>query len=93
MGLAVCSTGVFICQSSTISHIADNITEGRSLATGIYYLSYYAGGAAGAWVAGLAFEGWAWGGSVASIIAFQGLAGVIALTFLRMPAPAARPAS
>ena len=93
LGLALSSCGVFICQSATISHIADTVTEGRSLATGMYYLSYYAGGAAGAWVAGLAFEGWAWGGSVASIIAFQGLAGVIALTFLRMPAPAARPAS
>jgi len=82
-GLAVCSTGVFICQSSTISHIADNVTEGRSLATGIYYLSYYAGGAAGTWIAGVAFEGWAWSGSVLAIIAFQCVAAGIAVAFLR----------
>jgi predicted MFS family arabinose efflux permease len=87
-GLALSSCGVFICQSATISHIADTVKEGRSLATGIYYLSYYAGGAAGAWVAGLAFEGWGWSGSVLSIILFQALAACIALTFLRRPAPA-----
>jgi MFS transporter, YNFM family, putative membrane transport protein len=91
-GLAVCSCGVFICQSATISHIADTVTEGRSLATGIYYLSYYAGGAFGSWVAGLAYEGWNWGGAVLSIIVFQVLAGLIAVTFLRptiiLPTPA-----
>jgi predicted MFS family arabinose efflux permease len=83
VGLAVCSSAVFICQSATISHIADNVTEGRSLATGIYYFSYYAGGAAGSWIAGLAFEGWFWPGSVLSIILFQMLAAGIALTKLR----------
>ena len=31
LGLAACSTGVFICQSATIGHIADSVTEGRSL--------------------------------------------------------------
>ena len=90
VGLAVCSCGVFICQSATISHIADSVTEGRSLATGIYYLSYYAGGAAGAWLAGLAYEGWGWAGSVRVIIGFQGLAALIAVGFLREPVAGAR---
>ncbi|RFO95732.1 MFS transporter [Rhodoferax lacus] len=92
-GLALSSCGVFICQSATISHIADTVTEGRSLATGIYYLSYYAGGAAGAWIAGLAFEGWGWSGSVLSIILFQGLAAAIALCFLRPRAGAVQAGS
>lgn len=83
LGLAVCSSGVFICQSATISHIAANVKEGRSLATGIYYFSYYAGGAVGSWVAGLAYEGWSWGGSVISIILFQILAVTIAVTYLQ----------
>lgn len=91
-GLALSSCGVFICQSATISHIADNVTEGRSLATGIYYLSYYAGGAAGAWLAGLAFEGWHWPGSVLAIILFQLLAAGIAVTNLR-PLPRTAPAA
>jgi len=92
-GLAVCSCGVFICQSATISHIADNVTEGRSLATGLYYLSYYAGGAAGTWLAGLAFESWNWGGAVLVIILFQALAAGIALLFLRPQAPTRRNAT
>ncbi|MEO7105746.1 MAG: MFS transporter [Rhodoferax sp.] len=83
IGLAVCSCGVFICQTATISHIAVNVTEGRSLATGIYYLCYYAGGAVGSWVAGIAFEAWSWKGSVLSIIVFQILAATIAVKFLR----------
>jgi len=90
VGLAVSSCGVFICQSATISHIADNVTEGRSLATGLYYLSYYAGGAAGTWIAGLAFEGWNWSGAVLVIILFQALAAGIALGFLRRPPPGRR---
>jgi len=92
-GLAVCSCGVFICQSATISHIADNVTEGRSLATGLYYLSYYAGGAAGTWLAGLAFDSWNWGGAVLVIILFQALAAGIALLFLRPQAPTRRNAT
>jgi predicted MFS family arabinose efflux permease len=67
------------------------VTEGRSLATGIYYLGYYAGGASGAWIAGLAFEGWHWGGSVLSIIVFQGLACAIALRYLQPQRTAAAP--
>ena len=76
-GLAICSTGVFLCQSATISGIAKNVTEGRSLATGIYYLSYYAGGATGSWLAGIAFESHGWGGSVAVIALFQAIAASI----------------
>lgn len=90
VGLTVCSTGVFICQSATISAIAQNVKEGRSLATGLYYMSYYAGGAAGTLVAGLAFEAWGWSGSVASIALMQGLAGVIAVLVWRPSAQGAR---
>lgn len=83
VGLAICSSGVFICQSATISHIADRVTEGRSLATGLYYMSYYAGGAAASWIAGLAFERQGWLGSVAAVAAFQCLAAVLAVATLR----------
>lgn len=92
-GLALSSCGVFVCQSATISHIADNVTQGRSLATGLYYLSYYAGGAAGTWVAGSAYEGWGWAGAVLAIVAFQAVAAGIALGFLRPPAPGQRRAA
>lgn len=87
LGLTVCSSGIFICQSATLSAIAHTISEGRSLATGLYYLCYYAGGAAGSVVAGLAFEAWAWEGAVISIALIQALAAAIALSFWRQPAP------
>lgn len=70
-GLAVCSTGVFLCQSATIGSIARNVSEGRSLATGIYYMSYYLGGAVGTWLAGLAFEAGGWSGAVLTIVLVQ----------------------
>ena len=85
VGLAVCSTGIFICQSATISTIASNVSEGRSLATGLYYMSYYAGGAAGTLVAGMAFEGWGWPGSVLCIALIQAVAIVIAAMVWRLP--------
>ncbi len=85
VGLAVCSTGIFICQSATISTIATNVSEGRSLATGLYYMSYYAGGAAGTLVAGMAFEGWGWTGSVLCIALIQAIAIVIAAMVWRQP--------
>ena len=89
VGLAVCSTGVFLCQSATIGAIAKSVTEGRSLATGIYYMSYYAGGAIGAWVAGMAYEGWGWSGSVLTIALAQTLAAAIVAVVWRQPANSA----
>lgn len=88
VGLAVCSTGVFLCQSATISAIAKSMTEGRSLATGIYYMSYYAGGAVGAWVSGIAYEDWGWNGTVLTIALVQTLAAFIVALVWRRPAPA-----
>jgi predicted MFS family arabinose efflux permease len=90
LGLALSSTGVFICQSATMSFIADSVSVGRSLATGLYNTSYYAGGAIGAGVAGLAYEGWGWGGSVLSIGLIQGLAAGVALFGWRQPAVGSR---
>lgn len=83
IGLTVCSSGIFLCQSATISAISKNVTEGRSLATGIYYMSYYAGGAVGTWGAGLAFERWGWHGSVATIALVQVLAAVMVVAVWR----------
>lgn len=90
VGLTVCSTGVFLCQSATISAISKNVTEGRSLATGIYYMSYYAGGAVGTWCAGLAFERWGWSGSVMTIALVQALAAAIVISIWHQPAQASR---
>lgn len=77
-GLTLCSSAIFICQAAAVSAIAHHVSEGRSLASGLYYMAYYGGGAAGAWMAGLAFEAYGWGGSVASMIVAQAIAAIAA---------------
>jgi len=85
VGLAISSTGVFLCQSATIGAIAKTVTQGRSLATGMYYFCYYAGGAAGSWLAGLAYESYGWHGSVAIIVLFQLTGATIVTLVWRAP--------
>lgn len=77
-GLAICSSAIFICQAATVSAIAERVKEGRSLASGLYYMAYYGGGAVGTWVAGLAFEAHGWSGSVTVMVLAQSLAAVTA---------------
>ena len=60
VALTVMSCGVFVTQSATITYIAVNVKEGRSLASGLYYMSYYIGGSLGAWVCGLAYTHGHW---------------------------------
>ena len=74
MGLAIMSSGVFITQSATISYIAVNVKKGRSLASGLYYMSYYAGGTIGAWVCGLAYAKGQWTLTVWVLLGVQVLA-------------------
>ncbi|MEY4100133.1 MAG: hypothetical protein RL300_1304 [Pseudomonadota bacterium] len=85
VGLTVCSMGVFICQSATISAISRTVTEGRSLATGLYYMCYYAGGAVGTWGTGMAFECWGWDGSVTTIALVQAFSAVMVLSIWGPP--------
>lgn len=72
--LAVMSSGVFITQSATITYISANVTEGRSLASGLYYMSYYIGGSLGAWICGLAYSHNGWHATVWVLLGVQVLA-------------------
>ncbi len=78
MGLGVMSSGVFVTQSATISYIAVNVKQGRSLASGLYYLFYYAGGTLGAWICGLVYAYGQWRLTVWILLLVQGLALLIA---------------
>ena len=64
--------------AATVSAIAERVKEGRSLASGLYYMAYYGGGAVGTWVAGLAFEAHGWNGSVTVMVLAQSLAAIAA---------------
>ena len=78
IGLTVMSSGVFITQSATIGYIATNVSEGRSLASGLYYMGYYAGGTAGAWACGLAYAYGEWSATVTLLVVVQIIALLIA---------------
>ncbi|MEZ2693445.1 MFS transporter [Psychrobacter sp. Ps2] len=74
IGLTIMSSGVFITQAATISYIAINVKKGRSLASGLYYMFYYAGGTIGAWLCGLAYEKGQWQLTVWLLLFIQVLA-------------------
>ncbi len=78
IGLGIMSSGVFVTQSATISYIAVNVKQGRSLASGLYYLFYYAGGTLGAWLCGLAYVYGQWRFTVWLLLLVQVLALLIA---------------
>lgn len=71
VGLTVMSSGVFITQSATISYIASHVSEGRSLASGLYYMGYYGGGSVGAWACAIAYKHGQWSYTVMIILAVQ----------------------
>lgn len=74
IGLTIMSSGVFITQSATISYIASHTKEGRSLASGLYYMGYYGGGSVGAWVCAIAYAHGGWLYAVLTIFGVQLLA-------------------
>jgi YNFM family putative membrane transporter len=72
IGLAVCSSAVFVCQSSSTSylqHAAPLAT--RSSAAGLYVAFYYLGGSVGGELPGLLWRWAGWPGCVALVIGAQ----------------------
>lgn len=78
LGLAIMSSGVFITQAATISYIAVNVKKGRSLASGLYYMGYYAGGTMGAWLCGIAYARGQWSLTIWLLLYVQVLALLVA---------------
>ncbi|PIT08455.1 MFS transporter [Snodgrassella alvi] len=83
LALAIMSSGIFITQSSTITYISANVTEGRSLASGLYYMCYYAGGFAGSVLCGHAFENGDWFMTAVTLISAQLMAMLIGGVLMR----------
>ncbi len=71
VGLIIMSSGVFISQATTISHISQHVNQGRSLASGLYYMCYYTGGSIGAWVCGISYTYFGWSGVVFTVVLLQ----------------------
>jgi predicted MFS family arabinose efflux permease len=80
-GLALCCTGVFVAQSAASSYIGEATSEARAAAVGLYVMFYYAGGSAGAMLAGPLWSRGGWPACVALIACAQAITIGLALRF------------
>jgi YNFM family putative membrane transporter len=67
-GLSLCSSGIFVCQTATASHMGLVAGKARASASGLYASFYYAGGAAGAFIPGLFWKLGGWPATVGFIV-------------------------
>jgi predicted MFS family arabinose efflux permease len=82
-GLAICSSGVFVCQSVAKSYVGVVAKHGRSSASGLYVCFFYVGGSVGAILPGLVWSFGGWSACVALTVTVQLITGALALTFWR----------
>ncbi len=86
LGLALVSTGTFIAQTATQSHLRVAApAEARVTAAGVYLTCYYIGGTAAGVVPGAFWALGKWPACVAFIVAMQAVALAIALVGWRAP--------
>jgi MFS family permease len=81
IGLAICSAGVFVCQSAAKSYVGIVAGRARSSAAGLYVACFYIGGSVGAILPGFVWSFGGWHACVALIVTIQLLSAAIALTF------------
>ncbi|MGD0868515.1 MAG: MFS transporter [Bryobacteraceae bacterium] len=79
LGLALCSTGVFIGHSSASSYIGTAAEDSRAAAVGLYVMFYYIGGSAGSALSGIFWNRGGWPACVALVATVQVLTIAIAL--------------
>jgi predicted MFS family arabinose efflux permease len=88
-GLTLLSTGVFISQTASQSHLrVASPPEARVTAAGLYLTCYYLGGTAAGVLPGAFWALGKWPACVAFIVSMQGVALTIALIGWRAPDPA-----
>jgi YNFM family putative membrane transporter len=89
LGLGCIAGGMFTGYTATQLGVSDVARVDRGAATALYFGIYYAAGALGAYLPGLAWEAWGWLG-----VAIAGLAALaVAAAALGIAAPALRQAS
>jgi predicted MFS family arabinose efflux permease len=89
LGLSLLSTGVFVAQTASQSHLRVAAPPGaRVTAAGVYITFYYLGGTAAGVVPGIFWALGKWPACVAFIVAMQLVALSIALVGWRVPKPA-----
>ncbi len=81
LGITLCSSGVFVCQTVTNRTIGVVAGKSRASAVGLYVTFYYLGGFVGSVVPGFL---WGWGGWTACAFFIFGILGLSALFTLRV---------
>ena len=74
LGLACIAGAMFTGYTATQLGVSDVARVDRGAATALYFGIYYAGGALGAYVPGLAWQEWGWGGVATAGFLALGLA-------------------
>ena len=79
LGLACIAAAMFTGYTATQLGVSDVARVDRGAATALYFGIYYSGGALGAYLPGLAWQEWGWGGVataglVALVVAAAGIA-------------------
>ena len=85
VGLVLFTMGFFGAHTCASGMVGSRATTGRSQASALYLLAYYAGSSVGGWVGGLAYEAGAWPGVVVYVAALMVAALVLALLLARTP--------
>jgi YNFM family putative membrane transporter len=85
LGLVLFTVGFFGAHTSASGMVGNRATTGRSQASALYLLAYYAGSSLGGYVGGLAYEAGAWPGVVAYVGALMVGALGLALLLRRTP--------
>ena len=80
-GLAICSSGIFVCQATAASYLGHVAGKGRSYAAGLYTTFYYSGATLGAAVPAYAWKLGEWPACVALIVAVLVIDAALALIF------------
>jgi YNFM family putative membrane transporter len=70
-GLTLCAVCGMLCQAVSTGYVTLTAKEGRSSAVGLYASTFYIGGSAGAFLAGIAWTQAGWTGCVVLIVAMQ----------------------
>jgi MFS family permease len=72
LGLALCSSGVFVCQSASTTYIQREAhSGGRASAAGLYVMCYYIGGSAAGILPGMLWRYGQWKACVALVVLVQ----------------------
>jgi predicted MFS family arabinose efflux permease len=82
-GLALCSSGIFVCQAAASSFLGRAAGRAKSSAAGLYSTFYYGGGTAGAALPAFAWRLGGWPACVATIITALAAVIYLAATFWR----------